>query len=113
MQPELGIPTTFCSDHVCPHSFYNPLLSESQQGYKKMLPNPSTNIYQEDGSILSIYKMSDDITFGDSEVTIPQAPFQLITNYKTKNNDIWESFIGLAPKYYGHDNSFVTLLEKH
>ena len=49
----------------------------------------------------------------DFKLDFTQVPFQLISNYKTGNRDIWESFVGLAPKYYGQDNSFVTLLEKH
>jgi hypothetical protein len=34
-------------------------------------------------------------------------------SYKTSNQKIWESIIGLSPKFYGQDNSFVTLMEKH
>lgn len=60
------------------------------------------------------YKVKDDINIkaGDHELQFLASPFLLVSKYKTQNLEIWESFIGLAPEYYGLNNSFVTLMEK-
>jgi hypothetical protein len=33
LHPNSFVPSVFCPDLVCLHSFYNPILSETQEGY--------------------------------------------------------------------------------
>jgi hypothetical protein len=54
--------------------------------------------------------MADDLRINNVAIRVP---FYLVTNYKTSNRAVWESFIGLSPKKFGTEDSFVTQLQKY